>query len=481
MLWCEHVSTFVILSPTDNQSILAELQSPAALRSDPHFLEPDIPITPNPSLAPHQPEPDPLLLTRSQSQTLPWSPEVEPSCTDPNDDPPRSPPRPSELTLSITSFEFPITVPPKVRKPHIALNDQLLLSEEEDRSCHEMELSHKPRSPSFPTMCDLDFDMAFSTSSPSLSSVSSLTPSSPERAQRGDTGAPMGVPERLHDDVGLRRGEKKVAEETRKVVEMVGADSVGRNTLVGQWVETDLIKNVERKCELVTKDICKFSDDSGVIVTQKEVSAEEVQHELVQDGIEEKTCKDEEEGKCSMGKCCETIEIVTVKESVDEILVVKKVDVGSSERLNEKEMDDSNGEMPLKDNEGLFGNERTVKNQTVDYLSPKAWVEVLGGYSSSESGSNEDEEEEVGHKDVQIKKDSLENLQKEAKNDKEGTEEKEEDGETTEVQEKSVPVEQAEKDVCSLSGWHSESSSINVEPPTQARSVSSDLLDRRER
>ncbi|XP_052354616.1 ankyrin-1-like [Oncorhynchus keta] len=41
-------------------------------------------------------------------------------------------------------------------------------------------------------------------------------------------------------------------------------------------------------------------------------------------------------------------------------------------------------------------------------------------------------------------------------------------------------VQQAEKDVCSLPGWHSDTSSVNVEPPTPGRSVSSDLLDRQE-
>lgn len=42
-------------------------------------------------------------------------------------------------------------------------------------------------------------------------------------------------------------------------------------------------------------------------------------------------------------------------------------------------------------------------------------------------------------------------------------------------------LEQTEKEVLSLVGWHSDSSSVNVEPPTPGRSVSSDLLDRRER
>uniref|UniRef100_A0A3Q1B7G7 Ankyrin 3a n=1 Tax=Amphiprion ocellaris TaxID=80972 RepID=A0A3Q1B7G7_AMPOC len=84
--------------------------------------------------------------------------------------------------------------------------------------------------------------------------------------------------------------------------------------------------------------------------------------------------------------------------------------------------------------------------------------------------------------EVQEVKD-VQNLSEEQhKEEEEGSEEKEEDEEMTEsrVQEILDQDEQAEKDVCSISGWHSDSSSVNVEPPTPGRSVSSDLLDRRE-
>uniref|UniRef100_A0A8D0ASN2 Ankyrin 3 n=1 Tax=Sander lucioperca TaxID=283035 RepID=A0A8D0ASN2_SANLU len=100
-----------------------------------------------------------------------------------------APPRPCELALSVPVFVLPDPVPPKVRKPHIALNDQLLSSEEEDRPCQEMELSHKPKSHSLPAMCELDIDMVNSTSSPSLSSVSSITPSSPDREVEKEEGS----------------------------------------------------------------------------------------------------------------------------------------------------------------------------------------------------------------------------------------------------------------------------------------------------
>ena len=512
MLWRVYVSTFVILSPTDYQSILAELQSPAALHSDPHFLEPELPITPNPALAHHQSEPDTPLLAKSQPQpSLPWSPEIEPSSGEP-DSPPRSPPRPCELTLSSQTFEVLDPVPTKVRKPQIALNDQLLLSEEEDRSFHEMEPSHKPRSTSFPAMCELDIDMAYSTSSPSLSSVSSITPSSPDRAHMGDIGAQLGAPNGVQEDVGLKGGQKEVTEETEKVVEMVAAELAEGNRLVEMWVEQELIKNVERKCEMITKDRSRLAEENDILVEQKEGSAaqgkDEInkQHVLIHNGNKGTACEVEEvrdvenlsqeqhtlvEIRHEVEKGGTKIEAGTVKEDVDEKLEVQRVDGGHEERVYKASRTDKTvGELQLKDEGGLCGSERDVcrpsegdhraKDQALDLLSPQAWVEALGELQSSESGTSEEEEE--GHTDKEIQEEALGSLLKEVKKE-EGSEEKEEDEEMTEarVQEILDPVEQAEKDMCSISGWHSDSSSVNVEPPTPGRSVSSDRLDRRER
>ncbi|XP_070771677.1 ankyrin-3-like [Enoplosus armatus] len=494
----------------DYQSILAELQSPAALHSDPHFLEPELPVTPNPSLAPDQhhryPEPDTPLLADSQPQPLPWSPEIEPGSCEP-DSPPRSPPRPCELALSVPAFELPDPVPPKVRKPHIALNDQLLLSEEEDRSCQEMELSHKPKSQSLPAMCELDIDMAYSTSSPSLSSVSSITPSSPDRAQMGDRGAQMGAPNGIQEDIGLKGGEKEVTKEIEKVVEMVSAEFAEGNGLVEKWVEQDLIKNVERKCEIITKDRSTLAEENKILVEQMEGSAEEekdVTNErcvLIQDGNKGTACEMEEvkdvqnlseklHNLVEIGHKDCRIEAETCKECIDETPEVQKVDGGSEERVYQGDrIDYTGGELQFKDEEGLCGSERDIsgtsegdqaaEDQAVAQLSPQAWVEALGERQLSESGSNEEEEE--GNRDEEITKEALGSLLEEVKKE-EGSEEKEEDEEMTEasVQEILDHVEQAEKDVCSLSGWHSDSSSVNVEPPTPGRSVSSDLLDRRE-
>lgn len=486
MLGCVYVSTFVILSPTDYQNILAELQSPAALHSDPHFLEPELPVTPNLSLAHHQhhlyPETDTPIPANSQPQPLPWSPEIEHGSGEP-DGPPRSPPRPCELALSIPAFELPDPVPSKVRKPHIALNDQLLLSEEEDRSCQEMELSRKPKSHSLPTMCELDIDMAYSTSSPSFSSVSSITPSSPERPQMGGGGVRMDVPNGLKEDVGLKEGKKEVKVEKEKVVEMVAADLAEGNGLVEKWVEQDLIKNVERKCEMITKDRSKLAEENTILLEHKEGSFEKEKNEqlvLVQKGA-----------------ACEVEEVINVQnnnnrtqaECINETLEVQGVDGDTEDFVcHGDRMDGTDEELQLKDGEGLCGRQRDIcrtskgvevaEDQAVAQLSPQAWVKALGECQPSDSGS--DEEEEEG--DKELTEEPLGSLLEEVEKE-EGSEEKKEVKEITKasIEEVLDQVEQTEKEVCSLVGWHSDSSSVNVEPPTPGRSVSSDLLDRRER
>lgn len=494
MLWCVYVCTFFILSPTDYQSILVELQSPATLHSDPYFLESDLPVTPNPSLAHHQqqhhyPEPDTPLLADTQPQPLPWSPELEPSNREP-ESPPRSPPRPCELTLSVPVFELPDPIPYKPRKPHIALNDQLLLSEEEDRSFQEMEPIHRPRSRSFPTMCELDVDMAYSTSSPSLSSISSITPSSPERAQIGDGRVQLDPFNGVKQDVCLKRGEKEVTEELGKVVEVAAAELEEGSALVEKWVERDLIENVERKCEMITKDRSKLTEEN--LLEQKE-GFEEEEKDLVSN--QQDNIHDGNEGTAyvmevvrdvqllneqydlpgnghEMEKACATFEADSRKVDGDAEKVFCKGD----------RIDDTHEDMQFKDST-LCGSEKDicstsqqdVEDQTVVRLSPQAWDEALEELQPNE----EDEEEE---EDKEIKEEALGSLLEEVKN-KGGSEEKEENEEMTKsrIQEICDHVEHAEQDLCSLSGWHSDSSSVNVEPPTPGRSVSSDLLDRRER
>ncbi|XP_054654141.1 ankyrin-3-like isoform X10 [Dunckerocampus dactyliophorus] len=346
----------------DYHSILAELHSPAALHFDPHFLSPELPVTPSPSSPVHHqhhhyPQPDTPSSTNSQTQL--GNPQVGSGLPD-------SPPRPCQLALSTPVFELPSPVPSKVRKPHIALNDQLLLSEEEDRSYQDMEPSPKAKSQPVHAMCELDISMTYSTSSCSLSP--SATPSTPDKALITDR------------EVDTRGCEKEVIAEGSVV----------------KWVQQDLIKDVEIKCEMVTK--YRLVEEAGVC---KEMTGD-------------------------------------VREAeIDKVTNSQTVHLGD-------------------------------KMDAAD-LSPKEWVEALWEHQSTEGGSNEEEEEEGGGN--------------EALKTEEGSQDKEEeDRETTEARDQAVVahVQQAEKDVCSLSGWHSESSSVNVEPPTPGRSVSSDLLDRRE-
>ncbi|KAL6102025.1 ank3 [Pungitius sinensis] len=431
----------------DYHSILAELQSPAALHSDPNFLEPELPVTPNPSLAHHHyPEPGSPLPADSQPQPLPWSPQIEP------DSPPRSPPRPSELALSVPVFVLPDPVPPKVTKPHIALNDQLLLSEEEDRSCHEMGFSHKPRSHCPPATCELDIDMAYSTSSPSLSSVSSITPSSPDGAQRRDGGAQMGSPDVARDDLFFKGREKEVTMEIEKVVEMVAAELAKGNGLVEKWVEQDLIKNVERKCEMVTQDRPALAEENNIL-KQPEVE-----------------------------KGCTTVEAEAVKQGLNETAEEQKIDGISGERLYREDTPQFRDEEGLRGGKGdICGTteeDQAAEGHAVAPTSPRAWAEALGERQPSESESNGEQEEGNGDNEIPEEASLLEEVERE-----EGSEEKEGDREMmsqASVQEILDQVEQAEQEVCSFSGWHSDTSSVNVEPPTPGRSVSSELLDRRE-
>ncbi|XP_074531208.1 uncharacterized protein LOC141794692 isoform X11 [Halichoeres trimaculatus] len=488
----------------DYQSILAELQSPAALHSSPHFLEPELPVTPNPSLDPHQhhhhyPEPDtPLLSDPHQPQPLPWSPAIEPSDREP-DSPPRSPPRPCELALSAPVFELPDPVPSKVPKPHIALNDQLLLSEEEEKSYQEMELSHRPRSRSFPAMFDSDIDMAFSTSSPSLSSISSITPLTPDRARMGNRGVQMGALNGVQEVVDLKVGEKKVTEEIEKVAEMVAAELAEGKDLVEKWVEKDLIKNVNRKCEIVTKDRSDTEEENCILVEQKEDCAEEqkdVEIEL-QDEKKGDTCElkevidlkdlteeqhtgdytgyNEIEAE-SCGKGVNETPSVQVADDCNEECVCQGDKMKDMDREAEKESCGSEREIPETQDV-----DRTSGEEAVGPLSPQAWVQALEERQPRDSGSSEEEVEEEVEKDEEITEEPLGSVLEEAKKE-EGSEEEEEDEEMIKasIQETLDQVEQAEKEVCSLSGWHSDSSSVNVEPPTPGRSVSSDLLDRRE-
>uniref|UniRef100_A0A4W5Q259 Ankyrin 3a n=1 Tax=Hucho hucho TaxID=62062 RepID=A0A4W5Q259_9TELE len=83
------------------------------------------------------------------------------------------------------------------------------------------------------------------------------------------------------------------------------------------------------------------------------------------------------------------------------------------------------------------------------YLSPQAWAEALG-----EQGVSGSTEEEDGDEDEKTE-DKLKSLLEE------GSEEEDEEMTEARVQEILSQVQQAEKDVCSLPGWHSDTSSVN--------------------
>lgn len=490
-----YVSTFVILSPADYQSILAELQSPAALRSEPNFLEPELPVTPNISSAHHQhhvyPDPTTPAPSTPHPHPLPFCPTPEIECASgaPDNSAPRSPPRPCELTLQAPVFELPeATAVAKVRKPHIALNDQLLLSEEEDRSYQEMAPCRKARSPSLPTMCELDVPMAYSTSSPSLSSVSSITPSSPE-GRLAQIESPNAF-----QDAGFVEGRQDLAKDPEKVKEVDAAGLAQGNGLV-DWVEQDLIKNVERKCELITKDGRKLDEGSGTFLEQMRLPKQNDDKQLVlsQNGTDaaggevqvvrdcqgrsgEQCAVGMEEGKMmaetesSRGGHDESSKFQTLQEdSGDGNPESNKVDTEIPSKDEEKSLSGSHGDTCGTPEEG----------KEAEKLSPQAWVEALRKCNDTDSQSDEEEEEE---EDKKVREEPLKSLMEEEQAQA-GSEEEKDDGEKAQavVEEMRVQAEQTEKDVCSLVGWHSDSSSVNVEPPTPGRSVSSDLLDRRER
>lgn len=493
------------LSPTDYQSILAELQSPAALHSNPNFLEPELPVTPNPSPAPHHqhpyPDPDTPILADPQTQTHPppWSPEAEP-CSGEPDSPPRSPPRPCELALSFPAFHLPDPKPPPITKPHIALNDKLLLSEEEDRSFHETELNHKPKSFCSPERCELERDMAHSTSSLSLSS----SPSSPERAQkgeRGQTGSPDGAPE----DGGMSGSEKEVIEELEEVVKRGAAESVEGNGVVEVGQEKEGVKNLDKMDEVmkgasekITGDGQKLAEENKVMGDGRAESAgegEDGMHEHVEqgnmmtahgvegmgEGLANTRHKEAEDNVVEAERGCSDRE-----QRGGGVDLTGELQQGRSDGADAMggQMDcqgedvEAGGEGVVEGGMGASDGDKVAEERAAADLSPQAWVVALGELQPSESGSNGEEED--GDRDAEVTEEMLKSLLEEVK--MEGGSEEEEGEEMTEarVQEILSQVKQAEKDMCSLPGWHSESSSVNVEPPTPGRSLSSDLLDRQE-
>lgn len=284
------------------------------------------------------------------------------------------------------------------------------------------------------------------------------------------------------EDIGQTGGQVEVKEEIEEVVEIVTAQLVERNGLVEKLVEQELIKNVERKCEMVAKDRSQLVEE-GIILLKPKWSTEQdkdyvnEQYDDVRDGSRTAACEEEKaEDECNI--LTEHVSLIDkmVKEAVGQSL-----DLGKRVQVKEK-MEDPKSELQSKDGQDICDTlEGATERQTLSDLSPQAWVEALEQLQPYESGSNEKNEKQRGR---EIPEEALGSLLKEV--NKEGSEEEEEEEEDEKVtqsrnQERLEEVEHAEKNICSLSGWHSNSSSVNVEPPTPGRSVSSDLLDKQER
>ncbi|XP_064790219.1 ankyrin-3-like isoform X16 [Oncorhynchus masou masou] len=105
---------------------------------------------------------------------------------------------------------------------------------------------------------------------------------------------------------------------------------------------------------------------------------------------------------------------------------------------------------------------------------PENGAEALGEQGVSGSTEEKDGDEN------EMTEDKLKSLLEDIHLEEDSEEEEGEEMTEAKVQEILSQVKQAEKDMCSLPGWHSETFSVNVEPPTPGRSVSSDLLDRQE-
>uniref|UniRef100_A0A1A8NP70 Ankyrin 3a n=1 Tax=Nothobranchius rachovii TaxID=451742 RepID=A0A1A8NP70_9TELE len=327
-------------------------------------------------------------------------------------------------------------------------------------------------------MCEFEVDMAFSTSSPSLSSVSSITPSSPDRVRLGDGERAVAI-NQSREDAGLKAVEMEVREDMEKVVERVTAQLAEENRLVEKLLERELIKNVERKCEMVTKDRSSMADGNILLVEQKwsvDQETDEIneQHDLIQDGRQgegfemerigdgenvskENLCLTEAEHEMEKG----AVEAESIKKGIDPASEIQKVGEDCEDTILEKDRtNDTHGDDNL-----------APEDQTVSDLSPQAWAEALQQRQPSESGSNEEEVEERSSK---IQEETFGSLLEATK--EEGSEE---EVEITKARDHGE-ADRVDKNMRSLSGWHSDSSSVNVEPPTPGRSVSSDLLDKQE-
>jgi len=126
---------------------------------------------------------------------------------------------------------------------------------------------------------------------------------------------------------------------------------------------------------------------------------------------------------------------------------------------------------PLEEpNVNMKGQERVTLKEVQDHDSSplRPWAEVL-----RESGSGEEEEEEAEKRQERLEVSGGHVREREREVNEEMTKEK--------VREVVRGVEQIESEMCSLStGWLTETSNVNAEPPTSGRSHGSDYMDRQD-
>ncbi|XP_055783032.1 ankyrin-3-like isoform X35 [Salvelinus fontinalis] len=195
----------------DYHSILAELQSPAQLHSDPSFTElysepPTLTIDPEPTPVQLNPDPPIFILTQSES----WADHMEPSVQP--DSSTRSPSRPYELSLYIPTLDLD---PTAATNTGMAEVDQVLIVEEEKK---EVDISLQQMSFASPEQCEVEKEVKEQVSF--LSSLSS--PSSPWQAQQDSRQA--GAEEVMNGDGEEVVEAGEMAEEGDKVVEEGGKE-----------------------------------------------------------------------------------------------------------------------------------------------------------------------------------------------------------------------------------------------------------------
>ncbi|XP_067091830.1 dentin matrix acidic phosphoprotein 1-like [Osmerus mordax] len=495
-------------SSPDYHSILAELQSPVTLGSDSTFMElhPDLPTpTPTPSPTIHHtpdeflPDSAPLDLTKHQ----PWDDEMGLSVD--LESPPRSPPRPCELALS-----FPIFDPTALSDAAMDVEGQVPLQHAEKITEVEVKLNHCQKS--FPSTEEIEAEEEIA-----LPTMPSLSPPSCEQGQEQETrtmeSGNGGEKGELDREVGVSGGgerekdrEENSVREMEDVTEKDSGDAVEGGMLEGEegCTVAPEVHKIEEVLDIVSEK-WDMMEDSGEAKQDEQMGTSEGEKELEEcaekiekrnsglqeaEGLQERDriAEDGGEAKLSLqssgedgGEAKLSLQSSGEDGGESKLSLQSWAEDGGEAKLSLQSWGEDGGEAKLSlQSSGEDGGEAKLSLQSSAEdrgeakLSLQSWAEAVE--EDRESGSSEEEEDRD-----EMTEDKIKSLLEDVK--LEGAEEEEEGEEMTEarVQEILRQVQQAEKQLCSnVPGWNSESSSVNVEPPTPGRSVSSDLLDRQE-